>query len=48
MMKEAREWLPHGDLHRGTLGAIIFATVLGWYIEDVRQFTPYLGVGLGF
>ena len=31
----------------GTLGAIIFATVLGWYIEDVRQLYIYLGVGLG-
>ena len=31
----------------GTLGAIIFATVLGWYIEDVRQLYGYLGIGLG-
>lgn len=31
----------------GTLGAIIFATVLGWYIEDVRQLYIFLGVGLG-
>jgi GPH family glycoside/pentoside/hexuronide:cation symporter len=31
----------------GTLGAIIFATVLGWYIEDVRQLYIYLGIGLG-
>jgi len=31
----------------GTLSAIIFATVLGWYIEDVRQLYIYLGLGLG-
>ncbi len=31
----------------GTLSAIIFATVLGWYIEDVRQLYAYLGFGLG-
>ena len=31
----------------GTLGAIIFATVLSWYIEDVRQFYIILGIGLG-
>jgi GPH family glycoside/pentoside/hexuronide:cation symporter len=31
----------------GTLGAIIFATVLGWYIEDVRRLYMVLGVGLG-
>ena len=32
----------------GTLSAIIFATVLGWYIEDVLQLYIYLGIGLGF
>ena len=31
----------------GTLGAIIFATVLGWYVKDVRQLYVYLGIGLG-
>jgi GPH family glycoside/pentoside/hexuronide:cation symporter len=31
----------------GTLGAIIFATVLGWYIEDVRKLYMFLGIGLG-
>lgn len=31
----------------GTLGAIIFATVLGWTIQDVRQLYAYLGIGLG-
>ena len=31
----------------GTLGAIIFATVLGWYLEDLRQMYIFLGIGLG-
>jgi len=31
----------------GTLGAIILATVLGWYITDSRQLFTILGVGLG-
>ncbi|MBL6983291.1 MAG: MFS transporter, partial [Anaerolineales bacterium] len=31
----------------GTLGAIILATVLGWYIEDQRTLYMFLGVGLG-
>jgi GPH family glycoside/pentoside/hexuronide:cation symporter len=31
----------------GTLGAIILATVLGWYIEDSRTLYLILGVGLG-
>jgi GPH family glycoside/pentoside/hexuronide:cation symporter len=31
----------------GTLGAIILATVLGWYIEDSRTLFTILGVGLG-
>jgi GPH family glycoside/pentoside/hexuronide:cation symporter len=31
----------------GTLSAIILATVLGWYIKDVRQLYTYLGIGLG-
>ena len=31
----------------GTLSAIIFATVLGWYVTDVRQLYAYLGIGLG-
>lgn len=31
----------------GTLGAIIFATVLGWYIKDVRKLYMLLGIGLG-
>ncbi len=31
----------------GTLGAIILATVLGWYIEDSRTLFAILGVGLG-
>lgn len=31
----------------GTLGAIILATVLGWYIEDQRTLFTILGVGLG-
>ena len=31
----------------GTLGAIILATVLGWYIEDQRTLFSILGIGLG-
>ena len=31
----------------GTLGAIILATVLGWYIEDQRILFTILGIGLG-
>jgi GPH family glycoside/pentoside/hexuronide:cation symporter len=31
----------------GTLGAIILATVLGWYISDARVLFSILGVGLG-
>ena len=31
----------------GTLGAIILATVLGWYIEDPRLLFKVLGIGLG-
>ena len=31
----------------GTLGAIIFATVLGWYITDTRLLFTILGIGLG-
>ena len=31
----------------GTLGAIIFATVLGWYIEDKKTLFAILGIGLG-
>lgn len=31
----------------GTLGAIIVATVLGWYIEDQQLLFAVLGVGLG-
>lgn len=31
----------------GTLGAIILATVLGWYITDPRLLFTILGVGLG-
>lgn len=31
----------------GTLGAIILATVLGWYITDARLLFSILGVGLG-
>ena len=31
----------------GTLSAIIFATVLGWYVQDVRQLYTTLGIGLG-
>ncbi|MCB0103413.1 MAG: MFS transporter, partial [Anaerolineales bacterium] len=31
----------------GTLSAIIFATVLGWYITDTRLLFSILGVGLG-
>jgi len=31
----------------GTLGAIILATVLGWYFEDQRTLYMILGVGLG-
>ena len=31
----------------GTLGAIILATVLGWYISDSRLLFTILGVGLG-
>ena len=32
----------------GTLGAIIFATVLSWSITDTRQLYLILGIGLGF
>jgi GPH family glycoside/pentoside/hexuronide:cation symporter len=31
----------------GTLGAIILATVLGWYVSDTRALFAMLGVGLG-
>jgi GPH family glycoside/pentoside/hexuronide:cation symporter len=31
----------------GTLGAIILATVLGWYIDDSKALFAILGVGLG-
>lgn len=31
----------------GTLGAIILATVLGWYIEDPKTLFATLGIGLG-
>ena len=31
----------------GTLGAIILATVLGWYIEDQQTLFSILGIGLG-
>jgi GPH family glycoside/pentoside/hexuronide:cation symporter len=31
----------------GTLGAIILATVLGWYITDTRMLYLCLGIGLG-
>ncbi len=31
----------------GTLGAIILATVLGWYIEDQKTLFAILGIGLG-
>ncbi len=31
----------------GTLGAIIFATVLGWYVTDARTLFMILGIGLG-
>ncbi len=31
----------------GTLGAIILATVLGWYIEDPQTLYAALGIGLG-
>jgi GPH family glycoside/pentoside/hexuronide:cation symporter len=31
----------------GTLGAIILATVLGWYIDDSRTLFAILGLGLG-
>ena len=31
----------------GTLGAIILATVLGWYITDARTLYMILGIGLG-
>lgn len=31
----------------GTLGAIILATVLGWYIEDTKTLFTILGIGLG-
>jgi GPH family glycoside/pentoside/hexuronide:cation symporter len=31
----------------GTLGAIILATVLGWYISDPRLLFAILGIGLG-
>jgi GPH family glycoside/pentoside/hexuronide:cation symporter len=32
----------------GTLGAIILATVLGWYISDLRMLYAVVGVSLGF
>ncbi len=32
----------------GTLGAIILATVLGWYISDPQMLYLALGIGLGF
>jgi GPH family glycoside/pentoside/hexuronide:cation symporter len=31
----------------GTLGAIILATVLGWYLEDSQTLFTVLGIGLG-
>ena len=31
----------------GTLGAIIVATILGWYISDKRLLFAILGAGLG-
>jgi len=31
----------------GTLGAIILATVLGWYVSDAKMLYAYLGIGLG-
>jgi GPH family glycoside/pentoside/hexuronide:cation symporter len=31
----------------GTLGAIILATVLGWYVEDARLLYAVVGIGLG-
>jgi len=31
----------------GTLGAIILATVLGWYVDDKRLLFAILGIGLG-
>jgi len=31
----------------GTLGAIILATVLGWYIKDSQTLFAFLGIGLG-
>ena len=31
----------------GSLGAIIFATVLGWYVQDVHRLYAILGVSLG-
>jgi GPH family glycoside/pentoside/hexuronide:cation symporter len=31
----------------GTLGAIILATVLGWYLDDTRLLFAILGLGLG-
>jgi len=31
----------------GTLGAIIFATVLGWYVTDAQRLFMILGIGLG-
>ena len=31
----------------GTLGAIILATILGWYISDKRMLFMILGIGLG-
>jgi len=31
----------------GTLGAIILATVLGWYITDLKTLFSILGIGLG-
>ena len=31
----------------GTLGAIILATVLGWFMDDKRLLFAILGIGLG-
>ena len=31
----------------GTLGAIIFATILGWYVSDLRTLYAIIGVALG-
>jgi len=31
----------------GTLGAIVFATVLGWYVADPRALFAVIGVALG-